>query len=124
MVLNTINIHNAGKTARLCLMILLLLASMPSSYVFGREQDIEKLNRFVQASDSSNAAGQTFRKGRDLIEEEQWEEAAETFGDFIDDYPKDKNVDAALYWRAFALKKQGRLQQVVENLNRLIKEYP
>ncbi|HKG21121.1 MAG TPA: tetratricopeptide repeat protein, partial [Blastocatellia bacterium] len=126
---NTLNINNLGKTARLCSMvILLLLNSLPfAASVNGADgpgQEIKKLNRFVDSSDASDAAAEAFRKGRDLIEEEDWDEAADTFADFIDDYPKDKNVDAALYWLAFALKKQGRLQEVRSNLDRLIQDFP
>ena len=47
-----------------------------------------------------------FRDGRELLEEEKWARAAERFNDYIADYPNDENVDAALYWLAFALKKQ------------------
>jgi HEAT repeat protein len=87
-------------------------------------QDLNKLNRFLQASNASDAAMKVFRQGRDLIEEENWTRAAERFNDFITDYPKHKDVDAALYWLAFALKKQEKFQEADQKLERLIKEFP
>src|SRR4030095_14296533 len=39
-------------------------------------------------------------------------------------YPKGKDTDAALYWLAFALKKQEKYQEADRTLARLISEYP
>jgi len=68
-------------------------------------QDIAKLNRFMQTK-GNTAAMQTFREGRDFIEAQNWQRAAEKFSDFITGYPKDKDLDAALYWYGYALQKQ------------------
>ncbi|MCI0387617.1 MAG: tetratricopeptide repeat protein [Acidobacteria bacterium] len=87
-------------------------------------QDLERLQRFFQASNSSSASGQAFRAGRDLIGERKWAAAAAKFNDFIRTYPRDKNLDAALYWLAFCLKQQGRLAEANQMLERLDKEYP
>jgi tetratricopeptide (TPR) repeat protein len=65
-----------------------------------------------------------FRDGRELLLEENWARAAERFNDYIADYPKDANVDAALYWLAFALKKQDKFREADRALNRLITEFP
>ena len=45
-----------------------------------------------------------FREGRDFIEAQNWQKAAEKFNDFITGYPKDKDLDAALYWYGYALR--------------------
>ncbi|MGH9939616.1 MAG: tetratricopeptide repeat protein [Blastocatellia bacterium] len=87
-------------------------------------QDLERLQRFFQASNSSSAAGQAFRAGRDLIGERKWAAAAAKFDDFIRTYPRDKNLDAAFYWLAFCLKQQGRLAEADQTLERLNKEFP
>src|SRR5262245_21331790 len=87
-------------------------------------QEMERIQRFFQASDSSRAAGQAFRAGRDLIGERKWAAAAAKFNDFIRTYPRDKNIDAALYWLAFCLKQQGRLVEADQTLERLNKEFP
>jgi HEAT repeat protein len=88
------------------------------------DQDIQKLNRFVQGSKPDSPAMKTFREGRDLIESEDWPQAAEKFQGFVKEYPKDKDVDAALYWLAYALKKQGKKDEAAPPLLRLIKEFP
>ena len=69
------------------------------------DQDVQKLNRFMQANKGNTAAMQIFKDGRDQIEAQNWRKAAEKFNDFIKGYPKDKDLDAALYWYAYALQK-------------------
>jgi TolA-binding protein len=79
---------------------------------------------FAQSGGESDAAAQAFRAGRNLIEEENWQAAEKDFKGFIADNPRHKNVDAALYWLAFAQKKQGRFRDADRTLERLIKEHP
>jgi HEAT repeat protein len=87
----------------------------------GANQDLAKLNRFVQTGNSP--AMKMFRAGRDMIENEEWAKAAEAFRRFIDTYPRDNDVDAALYWYAYALKRQGNTKEAAKVLKRLIKEH-
>jgi HEAT repeat protein len=91
---------------------------------FGHDQDVQKLNRFVQTPRTNPAAMKTFREGRDLIEGEKWQQAAEKFDGFINEFPKDRDVDAALYWYAYALNKQGKKDEAAVPLLRLIKSFP
>lgn len=91
---------------------------------YGYDQDVQKLNRFVQTSGGNTPAAKAFREGRDLIERENWQQAAEKFNSFVSDYPKDRDVDAALYWYAYALQKQGKKDEAAAALLRLIKEFP
>ncbi|HEX8088302.1 MAG TPA: HEAT repeat domain-containing protein [Blastocatellia bacterium] len=90
----------------------------------GYNQEVERLNRFVQTSDSSVAELRIFREGRDLISDEQWGEAAGKFADYMKKYPKGKDVDAATYWMAYALVKQEKFQEADRALSRLISEFP
>lgn len=92
--------------------------------VSGHEQDVQKLNRFVQTSRTNPAAMKIFREGRDLIEGENWQQAAEKFQGFIAGFPKDRDVDAALYWYAYALQKQGQKEEAAVPLLQLIKQFP
>jgi len=91
---------------------------------YGYEQDIAKLNRFVQGTKVNTASMQIFREGRDLIEAQNWQRAAEKFSDFIKGYPKDKDLDAALYWYGYALQKQDRKEEAAVPLIRLINRFP
>jgi HEAT repeat protein len=86
------------------------------------DQDLAKLNRFAQGGDSPSM--QVFRQGRDLIEKEDWAAAAAKFEGYVAQYPKSKEADAALYWLAYALKKQGRFQDAERALDRLVGEFP
>src|SRR5215204_296384 len=91
---------------------------------YGYDQDIQKLNQFVQTTKTSTASMQIFREGRDFIEAQNWQRAAEKFNDFIKGYPKDKDLDAALYWYGYALQKQDRKQEAKDSLVRLIDRFP
>lgn len=84
--------------------------------------DLNRLNNFVQNSNS--IAGKTFREGRDLIEAQEWAKAAEKFNGFIVRYPKEREVDAALFWLAYALKQQRDYPQANQKLELLMKEFP
>lgn len=84
--------------------------------------DLNRLNNFVQNSNS--VASKTFREGRDLIAAQEWAKAAEKFNGFIVRYPKEKEVDAALFYLAYALKQQKDYPQANQKLEFLIKEFP
>lgn len=90
---------------------------------YGHDQDTAKLNRFVQAK-GNTASMQIFREGRDFIEAQNWQRAAEKFNDFITAYPKDRDLDAALYWYGYALQKQDRKEEAAVPLLRLIRVFP
>ena len=102
---------------------LLAIAAICVQRVYGYDQDIAKLNRFMQ-SKSNTASMQIFREGRDFIEAQNWQRAAEKFNDFITGYPKDKDLDAALYWYGYALQKQNRNDDASRPLLRLIQRFP
>lgn len=87
------------------------------------DQELSKLNKFVQTK-ANTASMQIFREGRDFIEAQNWQRAAEKFNDFITGYPKDKDLDAALYWYAYALQKQGRKDEAADAMIKLIKRFP
>jgi HEAT repeat protein len=103
---------------------IIFLAVFSVGSVSGHNQDIAKLNRFVQSQKANTASMQIFREGRDFIEAQNWQKAAEKFNDFIKGYPKDKDLDAALYWYAYALQKQGMKEEAVTPLVQLMKRFP
>jgi HEAT repeat protein len=115
--------------ARFALLLLVVLSAgaaiaIHPQRVYGHNQDIAKLNRFVQSTKANTASIQIFREGRDMIEARNWQRAAEKFNDFITGYPKDKDLDAALYWYGYALEKQGRKDDAAVPLLRLINRFP
>jgi len=117
---------NRHPQTRLALLLFALFSIGAALTVYTRDvsaQDISKLNRFVQTK-TPGASMQVFREGRDLIEAQNWQKAAEKFNDFIKGYPKDRDVDAAIYWYGYALEKQGRKGEAAVQLERLISSYP
>src|SRR5689334_7446805 len=110
----------------LVLLIVASVISLTAIYAqrsYGFDQDLGKLNRFVQAK-GNTASMQTFREGRDFIEAQNWQRAAEKFNDFIKSYPKDKDLDAALYWYGYALQKQGMKDEAADALIKLVNRFP
>jgi HEAT repeat protein len=87
-------------------------------------QDLEKLNRFMQTSTASGDEVAIFREGRDLIADREWEDAAKKFGEYIDKYPKGKDVDAALYWLSYALVKEKKFDEADHIIERLLSQFP
>lgn len=87
------------------------------------DQELSKLNKFVQTK-GNTASMQIFREGRDFIEAQNWQRAAEKFNDFITGYPKDRDLDAALYWYGYALQKQGRKDEAASALIKLVNRFP
>lgn len=86
--------------------------------------EVAKLNRFVQSTNANDSAAKVFRVGRDLIEEDKYDAAARQFRSFITSYPQHKSIDAAYYWLAFSLKKQGRAKEADDTLKTLVASYP
>ena len=109
--------------ALLAVVSVIALFTVCAQRAYGYDQDIAKLNRFMQ-SKGNTASMQIFREGRDFIEAQNWQKAAEKFNDFITGYPKDKDLDAALYWYGYALQKQSRNDDAAVPLLRLIKRFP
>src|SRR5260370_27109591 len=92
--------------------------------ISGDDQDILKLNRFVQSSKADRPSNKAFREGRDQIEAGNWQQAAEKFQSFVKEYPRDRDIDAALYWLAYADKRRDKKDEATQSLVRLIKEFP
>lgn len=105
-------------------MLALLLSSAKIYSAFSFNQDLDKLNRFMQSNTSQTAAMKVFREGRDFIQDENWSKAAERFNYFVTNFPKDKDVDAALYWLAYALKKQNKPREADQIVLKLLEKFP
>src|SRR5215210_4620243 len=100
-----------------CLGLLLAAGSAPA-----HAQPKELLSRFFQSDNS--AAMQAFSQGRSFVDAQRWEQAAQSFDRFVARFPKDKNMDAALYWLAYAHNRQGNPAAAEAPLARLLQAYP
>lgn len=115
--------HIRSGLALLAVASVVIVVSIFAQHAYGYDQDLAKLNRFMQ-NKGNTASMQIFREGRDFIEAQNWQKAAEKFNDFITGYPKDKDLDAALYWYGYALQKQDRKEEAAAPLVRLINKFP
>jgi HEAT repeat protein len=102
----------------------LSLTALRPRAAYGVPQEYaQKLNRLV-AQSGTTPAMKVFAEGRDFLDNNEWAKAAERFRSFIEGYPNDKDVDAAYYWLAYTLNKQGRRQEAKGWLDRLFREFP
>lgn len=65
-----------------------------------------------------------FRSARDLITDGDWAKAQEKFSEYVNQYPNEKNLEAALYWLAYTQQKLGRYDQCRATIERLLERYP
>ena len=104
------------------ILLIALQSFLLATYVSG--QDIDRLNQFIQSQVSSDAATKVFSEARNLIKDGEWAKAEQSFKRFINDYPQDKDIAAATYWLAFALKQQNKFQDADSTLTHLIEKFP
>lgn len=115
-------IHEQNKGARLLAVAIAAACLLLASAAPASAQRRELLNRFVQSE--NDAAMRAFTQGRSFVDAQQWEQAATTFGRFVAQYPKDRNIDAALYWLAYAHNRQGNPQAAEAPLTQLLQSFP
>ena len=69
-------------------------------------------------------ANTVFRSARDLITDGDWARAQAKFDEYVSSYPNEKNLDAALYWMAYAEHKLAKFKQCRMTIDRLLEKYP
>src|SRR5262245_54984589 len=104
------------------LVLITALTLATAGIAAGQQRGSRNSNQLAQQS-KTDAAEVMFRSGRDLITDQEWAKAQEKFSQFISAYPNDKNVDAALYWMAYAQNKQGKTELCRETLTQLLEKY-
>ena len=109
----------AGLFAGLLLLGCLTLAGPRAAAA----QDRDLLNRLVQTG-TTDAAMMALRQGRDLLSEEKYEQAARIFSRFVTEYPSHGDVDAGLYWLAYAYERQSKFTDAETIVARMIQQHP
>ena len=104
----------------LILSLAFLLTALTSS-VMGQQRR-PSANAFSQQS-SNESATAVFRAARDLITDGEWARAQEKFNEYVTKYSSEKNLDAALYWLAYAQHKQEKFDQCRDTVNKLFDKY-
>src|SRR4029079_10142867 len=75
-------------------------------------------------SGSGGEATTIFRSARDLITDGDWARAQAKFDEYVSSYPNEKNIDAALYWMAYAEHKLAKYDQCRMTIDKLLQKYP
>ncbi|HYY94203.1 MAG TPA: HEAT repeat domain-containing protein [Pyrinomonadaceae bacterium] len=109
------------KGALACAAVAIALTLAPAR---AGAQSRELLNRLFQSGGGSDASLRVLDYGRTLIDAQKWEQAASAFDRFIVQYPSDKNLDAALFWLAYAHNRQGNYQAAYDSLTRFFRQFP
>lgn len=110
------------------LSLLLLLAL--SATTFGQQRrNFQSQSQSQSQASTNRTASQTdaatvFRSARDLITDGQWGRAQEKFSDYLSSFPNEKNLDAALYWLAYAQQKLAKYDDCRVTILRLMEKYP
>jgi hypothetical protein len=75
-------------------------------------------------SGSGSNATTVFRSARDLITDGDWDKAQAKFDEYLTSFPNEKNIDAALYWKAYADYKLAKYDRCRSALDVLMAKYP
>jgi len=119
----TSNTATATKRARFILIIFSIALITAAGTVNAQQR------RTSFQSSSSSLSGQSdattvFRSARDLITDGEWAKAQEKFSEYVNTYPNEKNIDAALYWLAYAQQRLAKYDQCRVTIERLLEKYP
>lgn len=105
----------------LCVALVLLVAMAAVASAQTPRPARAPINRLAQQDKES--ATVMFQSGRDLITDSQWSKAEEKFRQYSSNYPSEKNMDAALYWMAYAEFQLSKFDQCRSSLTRLLNNY-
>lgn len=114
--------HHRIRAALALAGLALALAAAPAAA--RAQQAREMLNRLAQSSNNADGAYNAFVLGRTQLDEGKFAQAVATFNGFVDAYPTHRDVDAALYWLAYAYERQGRDAEADAALARLLERFP
>jgi hypothetical protein len=115
------SIQLSRTTLILAIVILLTAVCGPVLGPVNAQQRRPSSNAFSQGS--SESATTVFRAARDLITDGAWAKAQDKFSEYVTKFPNEKNLDAALYWLAYAQYKLTNYKQCQETINRLYEKY-
>jgi HEAT repeat protein len=76
-----------------------------------------------QQSSNNPQANSAFTAARDLIDDAQWAKAEAAFNQYISTYAKENNVDAAMYWMAYAEYQAKNFDKTKDTIEKLLKTY-
>jgi len=104
--------------------LLALLCALAAAPAEARAQAREMLNRLAQSTSNTDGAYNAFVLGRTQLDEGKYDQAIDTFNNFIEAYPAHRNVDAAYYWLAYSFEKKNMLREADAALARFAERFP
>lgn len=106
---------------------LLTLVLVISATAMGQQRrsfQSQEASKQGSRSAAQSDAATVFRSARDSITDGEWAKAEEKFSQYVSSYPNEKNLDAALYWLAYAEHKLGKSDEVRKTIDRLFEKFP
>lgn len=79
---------------------------------------------FDNVENEKDPARKTYLEGRNFAADSEWSKAAAKFNEVVTKYQGNKVADAALYWYAYALKKNGSYQDAWNATERFVRDFP
>ena len=129
MLKNLTSITATKRVALLCCVLILIAAGMATGQGVGSGSGAGRgsgagSGNGVGRSQSTSEATTVFRSARDLITDGDWAKAQQKFDEYVTSFPNEKNLDAALYWMAYADYKLTKYDQCRSTIDRLLQKYP
>ncbi len=101
----------------------LFLAASLANIAIGQQRSSASSNTSARSSQQTgNDAGVVFSSARDLITDGNWAKAQEKFNEYVTSFPNEKNIEAAMYWLAYAQHKLARYEQCRATIDRLLEK--
>jgi len=82
-----------------------------------------KANGWAPQASKDPQANSAFGAARDLIDDAQWAKAEAAFNQYVSQYPKEENLDAAMYWMAYAEYQLKSYNKCKDTVDKLLKTY-
>jgi hypothetical protein len=129
MLKNLTSITVTKRVALLFCVLVLMTAGIASGQQgsgsgSGRGSGLGRAFQQSAGQQTTNEATTVFRSARDLITDGDWAKAQEKFDQYVSQFPNEKNIDAALYWKAYAEQKLAKYDQCRSTIDRLLQKYP
>jgi len=80
-------------------------------------------NAWAQQTASTPQANAAFAAARDLIDAAQWAKAEQAFTQYATKFPREENLDAAMYWTAYAEYQLKKFELCKQTIDKLLKAY-
>jgi hypothetical protein len=126
MLKNLTSITATKRVALLCCVLVLMMAGVAAAQS-GTGSGSGSGRGYGAGSGRSQSAGEAttvFRSARDLITDGDWDKAQAKFDEYVTSFPNEKNIDAALYWKAYADYKLAKYDRCRAALDVLMAKYP